>query len=30
MVFVYHRGVSRANISAQSGCWVQYKCPRDW
>ena len=30
MVFVYHRDVSRANISAQSGCWVQYKCPRSW
>ena len=30
MVFVYHRDVSRANISSQSGCWVQYKCPRDW
>lgn len=30
MVFVYHRDVSRPNISSESGCWVQYKCPRDW
>ena len=30
MFFVYHRDVSRADISAQSGCWVQYKCPRSW
>lgn len=30
MVFVYHRDVSRVEISSQSGCWVQYKCPRDW
>ena len=30
MVFVYHRDVSRSNISSESGCWVQYKCPRDW
>ena len=30
MVFVYHRGVSRESISSQSGCWVQYKCPRSW
>ena len=30
MVFVYHRDVSRSDISSQSGCWVQYKCPRDW
>lgn len=30
MVFVYHRDVSRAEISSQSGCWVQYKCPREW
>lgn len=29
MVFVYHRDVSRSN-SSESGCWVQYKCPRDW
>lgn len=30
MVFVYHRDLSRSDISSQSGCWVQYKCPRDW
>lgn len=30
MVFVYHRDVSRQNVSSESGCWVQYKCPRDW
>lgn len=30
MVFVYHRDVSRSGISSESGCWVQYKCPRDW
>lgn len=30
MVFVYHRDVSHSNISSESGCWVQYKCPRDW
>lgn len=30
MIFVYHRDVSRQNISSESGCWVQYKCPRDW
>lgn len=30
MVFVYHRDVSRSDISSESGCWVQYKCPRDW
>ena len=30
MVFVYHRDVSRSNTSSESGCWVQYKCPRDW
>lgn len=30
MVFVYHRDVARSGISSESGCWVQYKCPRDW
>lgn len=30
MVFVYHRDVSRQDVSSESGCWVQYKCPRDW
>lgn len=30
MVFVYHRDVSHPGISSESGCWVQYKCPRDW
>ncbi len=30
MVFVYHRDVSHQNTSSESGCWVQYKCPRDW
>lgn len=30
MVFVYHRDVFRQDISSESGCWVQYKCPRDW
>lgn len=30
MIFVYHRDVSLSGSSAKSGCWVQYKCPRDW
>lgn len=30
MIFVYHRDVSLSGNSTKSGCWVQYKCPRDW
>ena len=30
MIFVYHRDVSLSGSSTKSGCWVQYKCPRDW
>lgn len=28
MIFVYHRDVTDNN--SHHGCWVQYKCPRDW
>lgn len=28
MIFVYHRDMQDNN--SHYGCWVQYKCPRDW
>lgn len=28
MIFVYHRDMQDNN--SHHGCWVQYKCPRDW
>ena len=30
MVFVYHRDVVQEGYNFRGGCWVQYKCPRDW
>ena len=30
MVFVYHRDVVQEGYDFRGGCWVQYKCPRDW
>ena len=30
MVFVYHRDVVQKGYNFRGGCWVQYKCPRDW
>lgn len=28
MIFVYHRDMQDNN--SHYGCWIQYKCPRDW
>lgn len=30
MVFVYHRDAVQEGYAFRGGCWVQYKCPRDW
>lgn len=30
MAFVYHRDVVQEGYNFRGGCWVQYKCPRDW
>lgn len=30
MVFVYHRDAVQEGCNSRGGCWVQYKCPRDW
>ena len=31
MILVYHRGMAYTKGSTTyQGCWIQYKCPRDW
>ena len=31
MIFVYHRDMTiTMNSTTYQGCWIQYKCPRDW